>query len=130
MNMLSMTQRPRRQKPGLSGAMTGAVVQFPFHGEALLAKLADDLRETFGREALERDGMHLEMSRGPSSRLSIDDAACVEFRGGQLGYRMSIDVSFGTMIALETLEFETVVEFVGQYVAARLSDAALAEPTA
>ena len=121
MNMLSMIRQPRRVKPRESGAMTATVIEFPLHGEALLVKLACELREQFGEQALQRDGMVLEMSRYPS-RLTIDDAASVEFRGAQGGYRLSIEVSSGTMIALETFEFEMVDEFVGQYVAARLSD--------
>ncbi len=105
-------------------ASGGVILQFPLHGEALLVKLADTLRNRLAIDpagyATERDRLLLTMSRCPGSRLSIDACANVEFDSGQSVYRMTIEAAPDTTVTLNTSDFDTLVNFVVQYVAERL----------
>jgi len=98
------------------------VLRFPIRGEALLVRLADLLRGRVAAHAAARDRFLLTLSRRPRSRLTIDHAAYVEFHADRATYHLVIDVVQETRIAVETTDFDTVVNFVAQYVTDRLSD--------
>ena len=102
----------------------GVILQFPLHGEALLVRLADTLRSRIAINptggAAERDRLLLTMSRCPGSRLSIDACANVEFDAGLSVYRMTIEAAPDTTVTLDTSDFDTLVNFVVQYIAERL----------
>jgi hypothetical protein len=105
-------------------APSGVILQFPLHGEALLVKLADTLRSRIAINptgcATERDRLSLTMSRCPGSRLSIDACANVEFDAGLSVYRMTIEAAPDTTVTLKTSDFDTLVNFVMQYIVERL----------
>jgi hypothetical protein len=112
-------------------ARGGVILQFPLHGEALLVKLAETLRSRIvvspARRGTECDPFLLTMSRCPGSRLSIDARAHVEFDAGLSVYRMTIEAAPDTMVTLNTTDFDTLVNFVVQYIAERLSTPATLE---
>ena len=68
--------------------------------------------------------MLLRISRCPGSRLSIDRAAYVEYLPDRCMYCVAIEAQPDTKVTLETTDFDTVVQFVAQYVAERLSEPA------
>ena len=103
-------------------AADSVVLRFPIHGEALLVRLADLLRSRLADRGPEHDPLLLMMSRGPRSRLSIDRMAYVEFHNDRAEFRVAIEASPRTKVILETADFDAVVDFVGQYVAARLAE--------
>jgi hypothetical protein len=112
-------------------AQGGVILQFPLHGEALLVKLADTLRSRIAvspvRRGTERDPLLLTMSRCPGSRLSIDARANVEFDAGLSLYCMTIEAAPDTTVTLNTTDFDTLVNFVVQYIAERFSTPATLE---
>lgn len=103
-------------------AQGGVLLPFPFRGEALLVKLADQLRSRIANLRLDRDPLLLLISRCPGSRLSIDRAAYVEYLTDRCLYCVAIEAQPDTRVTLETSDFDTVVQFVVQYVAERLSE--------
>jgi hypothetical protein len=104
-------------------AQGGVILQFPLHGEALLVKLADTLRSRIvvSPARAERDPLLLTMSRCPGSRLSIDARANVEFDAALSLYCMTIEAAPDTTVTLNTTDFDTLVNFVVQYIAERFS---------
>ncbi|MCA6116438.1 hypothetical protein J6524_16245 [Bradyrhizobium sp. WSM 1738] len=108
-------------------AQGGVVLQFPVRGEALLVRLADLLRSRIADHALERDPLFLLISRCPGSRLSIDRSAYVEFLADRCMYHVAIEAQPDTKVTVETTDFDTVVKFIVQYVAERLSEKVLLE---
>jgi hypothetical protein len=108
-------------------AQNGVLLQFPVRGEALLVRLADLLRSRITDRGLERDPLLLLISRCPGSRLSIDRSAHVEFLADRCTYYVVIEAQPGTRVTVETADFDTVVKFVVQYVAERLSEKVLLE---
>jgi hypothetical protein len=107
---------------GHLAAPSGVLLRFPVRGEALLVKLADLLQSRTANRGLERDPLLLLISRCPGSRLSIDRAAYVEFLADRCTYYVAIEAQPDTRVTLETTDFDTVVKFVVQYVAERLSE--------
>lgn len=103
-------------------AQSGVLLQFPVRGEALLVRLADLLRSRIADRGLERDPLFLLISRCPGSRLSIDRSAYVEFLADRCVYYVAIEAQPDTRVTVETTDFDTVVKFVVQYVAERLSE--------
>jgi hypothetical protein len=99
----------------------GVVLRFPIHGEALLVQLADLLRKQVASRRLERDPLLLMMSRCPGSRLSIDRIAYVDFLADRSSYRLVMEAAPDARFTLDTTDFDTVVKFVVQYVAYRIS---------
>jgi hypothetical protein len=116
----------RPQEEG-STAPSGVLLPFPVHGEALLVKLAEVLRNRIADRALEWDPLLLQMSRCPQSRLSIDHRAYIEFDQDRCEYRAVIEASQETKVILETVDFDALVDFVLPYIAARLSRPAALE---
>ena len=108
-------------------APSGVLLQFPVRGEALLVRLADLLRSRVADRKLERDPLFLQVSRCPGSRLSIDRAAYVEYLADRCVYCVAVEAHPDTRVTVETTDFDTVVKFVVQYVAARLSEKVLLE---
>jgi hypothetical protein len=112
-------------------AQSGVILPFPLHGEALLVKLADTLRSRMAinptSRGTERDPLLLTMSRCPGSRLSIDARANVEFDAGLSVYRMTIEAAPDTTVTLNTSDFDTLVNFIVQYIAERLAAPATLE---
>ncbi len=106
---------------------TAVLLPFPIHGEALLVKLADQLRGCVADSAAKHDPFVLTLSRRPRSRLTIDRAAYVEFHAERATYYLVIEMMHDTRITVETIDFDTVVKFVAQYVTDRLCDAAVVE---
>jgi hypothetical protein len=103
-------------------APSGILLQFPVRGEALLVKLADLLRSRIADRRLDRDPLLLRISRCPGSRLSIDHSAYVEFLADRCVYCVAIETQPDTRVTVETTDFDTVVKFVVQYIAERLSE--------
>lgn len=108
-----------RAGAGRSASDIGMVLQFPIRGEALLVKLADLLRNQVASCAPERDPLLLVMSRRPGSRLSIDRIAYIDFLADQSTYHVVIEAAPDARITLDTTDFDTVVNFVVQYVTGR-----------
>ena len=107
---------------GSQAAQGGVLLPFPFRGEALLVKLADQLRSRIANRGLDGEPLLLLISRCPGSRLSIDRAAYVEYLADRSMYYVAIEAQPDTKVTLETTDFDTVVQFVVQYVAERLSE--------
>ncbi len=111
-----------------NNTIPGAILlPFPIRGEALLVKLAELLR----RRVADRAGWHnpfvLNIARGPRSRLILDGASYIEFNPARSTYHMEVGVSVDTTITLETIDFDTLVQFVVQYIDGRLSEATALE---
>jgi hypothetical protein len=98
------------------------LLSFPIRGEALLVKLAAELRKRVADYGPQRDPFLLTIARCPGARLAIDRHACVEFITGQSTYRVIVSIAEGTRFTLETADFDTLVKFVAQYVTDRLSE--------
>ena len=114
--------------PPTGRAKTATVLAFPIHGEALLIRLADQLRNRVSNRVLESDPFLLVISRrGARSCLTIDRSALVEFDASSVSYRVVIEATPDTTITAATTDFDTAVKFVAQYVGDRLADAAIAE---
>jgi len=103
------------------------LLQFPVRGEALLVRLADLLRTRIEVRGSDADPLILLISRCPGSRLSIDRSAYVEFLADRCVYCVAIEAQPDTRVTMETTDFDTVVNFVVQYVSSRLSEKVLLE---
>jgi hypothetical protein len=110
-----------------SPATGGVIVPFPVHGEALLVKLAEALRNRTADRNSEQDPLLLQMSRRPRLRLLIDRKAYIEFHQDCCAYRAVIEASKESRVILETVDFDALVEFVLPYVVARLAKPAALE---
>ncbi|MDQ8728090.1 hypothetical protein [Bradyrhizobium sp. LHD-71] len=99
------------------------IVAFPRVEQARLIGLARDLKQRLG----DREPLQLCIEGGATPRLWIDSTAYVEFRGAQIGYRAVLDSVFETRLTMETLDFDSISDFVRYYVMARLTDARRAE---
>lgn len=105
----------------------GVLLPFPVHGEALLVKLAEVLRNRIAEREPDWDPLLLQMSRCPQSRLSIDHSAYIEFDQDRCEYRAVIEASQETKVILVTVNFDALVDFVLPYIAARLTRPAALE---
>jgi hypothetical protein len=109
-------------------ARTATLLPFPIHGEALLVRLAEQLRNNVANRVPEHDPLLLGVSRRrPCSCLTIDRSAYVDFDASSASYRVVIATAPDTTITAETTDFDIVVKFVAQYVGNRLSDGVIAE---
>ena len=81
-------------------AQGGVILQFPLHGEALLVKLAELLRNHTASRGPERDPLLMTMSRRAGSRLSIDRTAYVEFIANRSSYHVVIEAASDTTTGL------------------------------
>ncbi|WP_315833173.1 hypothetical protein [Bradyrhizobium prioriisuperbiae] len=116
------TQIREQVQQNTDGDARNAILPFPIHGEALLVKLAEVLRNRIEDRGPDRNPLMLTMSRYPAARLWIDRTAYVEIRGGQSAYHVAIEAAPDTVVSMETTDFDTLVRFVMQYVAGRLSE--------
>ncbi|ABD88465.1 hypothetical protein [Rhodopseudomonas palustris] len=112
---------------GVDDTKSAILLPFPIHGEALLVKLADLLRDRVANRASARDGFLLTVSRTPHSRLLIDDASYVEFHAHRSMYHLVVEAGLDTTVMLDTTDFDTLVQFVVQYINGRLSDSTALE---
>src|SRR5262249_27749620 len=94
----------------------------PIRGEALLVKLAAELRKRVADYGPQRDPFLLAIARCPDARLVIDRHAYIEFSMGQSTYRVVVSITEGTRFTLDTADFDTLVKFVAQYVTDRLTE--------
>jgi hypothetical protein len=108
-------------------AKGGVLVPFPIHGEALLVKLADALRNRVAGTCSAHDPLLLKMSRHPGTRLAIDQSAYVEFDAARATYHAVIEATSDTKVTLDTTDFDTLVSFVAQYVTERPAEPATLE---
>ncbi len=99
--------------------VSSVVLPFPIRGEALLVKLANELRGRVTAGELEDDPFLATISRGRRARLSIDRDAYVEFNAEDETFHLKIDAAPVLALTLETKEFTRLVEFVFQYFAER-----------
>lgn len=98
------------------------VLPFPIRGEALLVRLADLLRSRVANYSAGRHAFLLTMSRAPRSCLVIDRASYVEFHAGRSMYHVVVEAASETTVTLDTTDFDTLVQFVVQYINGRLSE--------
>ncbi|MEW6639078.1 MAG: hypothetical protein AB1586_01140 [Pseudomonadota bacterium] len=106
---------------------SATILPFPIHGEALLVKLAAALRDRLGERDAQQTPLVLTVARGTHARLTIDQAAYVEFHSGRGTYHAVIEAAADTTVMLDTTDFDTLVRFVMQYVAERPADTATLE---
>jgi len=105
---------------GGSAEKSAVLLPFPIHGEALLVRLAELLRERVADRGPVQEPFLFAMSRRPASRLAIDYRSSVEFVAGRSEFRFEVDVSPTTNIVIRTNDFDALVEFIVEYVSARL----------
>ena len=98
------------------------LLPFPIRGEALLVRLAETVRDRVHFGVSGDDPFILTISRSPRLRLSIDRAAYVEFRAESASFHLTIDAAPESRVTLETTDFDTLVKFAVQYVAAEHRD--------
>jgi hypothetical protein len=99
------------------GALNGSVVlPFPIRGEALLVRLAGLLRHRVGNFEPMHDPFLFAVSRQPGTWLAIDHRSSVEFISSRSEFRFEVEVAPNTNIVIRTGDFESLVEFVVQYV--------------
>jgi hypothetical protein len=98
-------------------ANEAAILYFPLRGEALLARLADRLRDKLASDASGRDPFLLTLSRGQRPCLSIDRSAYVEFHAERASFHIVIDAAPDSRVTLETTDFDTVLKFGVRYLA-------------
>jgi len=99
-----------------------AVLRFPIRGEALLVKLADLLRARLATVALSSNPFLVTMSRAPRSRLLIDTVSSIEFDPGRSAFHVVLQASPETTLTLDTTDFDSLVQFVVEYVNGRISE--------
>ncbi|MCA6124961.1 hypothetical protein J6500_24145 [Bradyrhizobium sp. WSM 1704] len=107
--------------------MRGEVVAFPLHGEALLVRLADVLRQRVAGRQPAHNPLWLTISRTPRTRLSIDRTAYVDYVSEASTYRAAIEAAPDTKVILKTTNFDALASFVMQYIDDRLLDRAPVE---
>ncbi|MBV9563130.1 MAG: hypothetical protein JOY90_22195 [Bradyrhizobium sp.] len=107
-----------RSKRASDDGREGVVLAFPVRGEALLARLAELLRDRLAAGGpVDGDPFVLTLSRRPRMLLSIDRAAYVEFHADSETFHLIMDVTPNARVTLETGDFDTLVRFVLRYVA-------------
>jgi hypothetical protein len=119
---LGLLGAPPRQAAMDGASGEAAVLHFPIRGEALLARLADLLRDRLQCDDASRDPFLLTLSRGPRPRLSIDRAVYVEFHAEWASFHLIVDAAPDSRVTLETTDFDTVEKFVVQYLTDRCRD--------
>jgi hypothetical protein len=102
---------------------TAVLLPFPIRGEALLVKLAGLLRVRIANRSLKHDPLLLDITRHSHARMLIDRTAYVEFHALRATYHVVVETMPDTTIRVETTDFDTVVQFVLQYIDDRLADA-------
>jgi hypothetical protein len=110
------------ENEGCRSGNGSVVLPFPIHGEALLVRLAELLRRHVGDFEPMHDPFLFAISRCPGSWLGIDSNASVEFVASRCEFRFEVDVVPNTSIVIRTGDFDSLVEFVVQYVSARLAE--------
>jgi hypothetical protein len=122
---------PRDVQPSdaaqLDHATTATLLPFPIHGEALLVKLAELLRNRVTQLAASGSPFNLTISRAARSRLLIDDSSYVEFHPRCSAYHVVVEAAPATTVTIVTTDFDTLVQFVVQYVEGRLAEHAALE---
>jgi hypothetical protein len=108
--------------PGGSAEQGAVLLPFPVHGEALMVRLAELLRERVADRNPVQEPFLLTMSPRRASRLAIDHRSSVEFVGSRSEFRFEVDVSPTTNIVIRTHDFDALVEFIVEYVSARLAE--------
>ncbi len=101
---------------------SAVVLPFPIRGEALLVKLAEVLRARIATVALSPNLFLLTMSRAPRSCLAIDHASYIAFDAERATFHVVLEASPDTTITLDTTNFDTLVQFVVEYVNGRISE--------
>jgi hypothetical protein len=119
---LGLPDTSSHQEATVAPVEEAAVLKFPIRGEALLARLADLLRDRLPCGEASPDPFLLTLSRGPRPRLSIDRAAYVEFHAEWASFHLIIDAAPDSRVTLETTDFDTVEKFVAQYLVDRCRD--------
>ncbi|WP_245286396.1 hypothetical protein [Bradyrhizobium sp. ARR65] len=104
-----------------------AVLPFPIRGEAVLVRLAHTLRSRFGDADQDGDPLLLTIARGAQCRLTIDQAAYVEFCREWPGFHVAIEAAPSTTVSLKTADFDIVVGFVLHYLGEKLGTPAMLE---
>jgi hypothetical protein len=99
------------------------LLAFPIREGALLARLAQRLRNQVGDRGPQLEPFLLELSRCPGSRLSIDCKAYVEFVANRSEFRFAVEAAPNTSVVVTTSDYDQLVAFVVEYVSARLQDA-------
>jgi hypothetical protein len=98
------------------------VLPFRDRGNARLASLAAELRLRFAHCSPIHDPFLFLLSRRPVPRLALDRTASIAFLGERAEYRIEIEASADTRVTVETGDFNTIVDFVDQYLTARLAE--------
>jgi hypothetical protein len=98
---------------------SAVLLPFPIRGEALLVKLADLLRARVAAVAPRPNPFLLTMSRAPRLRLLIDHASYIEFHADRATFHVVLEATPDTTIRLDTTDFDTLVQFVAEYVNGR-----------
>ncbi len=120
----SAEDRPRSERGDPATSQQGAVLlPFPIHGEALLVRLAELLRQHVGHRSPLREPFLFALSRQPRSRLTIDRQSHVEFVADRAEFRLEITAELNTTITITTVDFDALVAFVVHYLSAQLADA-------
>jgi hypothetical protein len=109
---------PVKAKP----LVAGKLLPFPIRGEALLVKLAQQLRRRVDELAPTSSRLSLTLTHQPYLRLLIDGDSYVEFDTTSSQFELVMEAPGGTRLILQTLDFDAVVKFVLQYVSERLAD--------
>jgi hypothetical protein len=102
--------------------VAGKLLPFPIRGEALLVKLAHQLRRRVDELAPMSNQLSLTLSHQPYLRLVIDSDSYVEFDTTSSQFELVMEAPGGTRLILQTLDFDAVVKFVLEYVSERLAD--------
>ena len=108
-------------------ARSAILLPFPIHGEALLVKLAELLRNRVAHREASESSFILTIARAARSRLLIDESSYVEFHPWCSAYHVSVEAAPETTVTIVTTDFDTLVQFVVQYVEGRLAEHAALE---
>jgi hypothetical protein len=109
-----------------SGA-TATLLPFPIRGEALLVKLATQLKGIVEKDQLRRSPFLFAMTHAPHARLLIDEMAHAEFDVVRGEYRIQVLVTPDTRVTAETTDFDVMVDFIAQYMRERLVETSALE---
>ncbi|WP_407178612.1 hypothetical protein [Bradyrhizobium sp. STM 3562] len=93
----------------------------------MLVRLAHTLRSRLGDADLDGDPLLLTIARGAQARLTIDQAAYVEFCREWPGFHVAIEAAPSTTVSLRTADFDIVVGFVLHYLGEKLGTSARLE---
>lgn len=112
---------------GMAKTQSAVLLPFPIRGEALLVKLADLLRARVATIAPRPNPFLLTMSRSPRSRLLIDHTSYIEFHADRAAFHVVLETAPDTTITLDTTDFDTLVQFIAEYVNGRVSESEVME---